>query len=120
MWRDNRADRSCYRQCPRIDHSSADEDDLPAFRQKSALKLAAQTIEPKHAPPWQLTNVGHRSADELRALAWTGREKAREALRRIKHQLREETRRELIASRSTLPALLKRSAQSLQRYVGIS
>lgn len=70
------------------------------------LKLGAQSIELKHVPPWQLLNANRESGEVLRALAWSGRPHAREALARLKPKLTPEVREELVASRSSLPGWL--------------
>src|SRR5580658_2977389 len=44
------------------------------------LKLGAQSIELTHVPSWQLLNANRESGEVLRALAWSGRSHAREAL----------------------------------------
>jgi hypothetical protein len=73
------------------------------------VQLGAQTIELKHAPPWQLTNADKPSGEVVRALAWKGPTEAHEALMENKSQLSEETRHELIASRGTLPEWLAKA-----------
>jgi hypothetical protein len=73
------------------------------------LNLGAQSIELKHAPRWQLTNAGRPSGEVVRALAWAGRTQAHEFLARIKQELPEEVRKELISSRSALPEWLART-----------
>jgi len=70
------------------------------------LNLGAQSIELKHAPRWQLTNAGRPSGEVVRALAWAGRPQAHEFLARIKRELPEEVRKELVASRGALPEWL--------------
>ena len=73
------------------------------------LNLGAQCIELRHAPRWQLTNAGRPSGEVVRALAWAGRPQAHEFLARIKGELPEEVRKELIASRGALPEWLART-----------
>ena len=70
------------------------------------LKLGAQCIELKHAPTWQLLNANRESGEVLRALAWSGRPHAREALIQLKPKLPSQVRDELVASRSSLPGWL--------------
>lgn len=70
------------------------------------LKLGAQSIELKHVPPWQLLNANLESGAVLRALVWSGRPHAREALQQLKPKLTPEVREELLASRSSLPGWL--------------
>jgi len=73
------------------------------------LNLGAQSIELEHVPRWQLTNAGRPSGEVVRALAWAGRSQAHEFLARIKRELPEEVRKELIASRGALPEWLART-----------
>jgi hypothetical protein len=70
------------------------------------LKLGAQSIELKHVPHWQLLNSNRESGEVLRALAWSGRSHAREALAQLKPKLASEVREELVASRPSLPGWL--------------
>jgi hypothetical protein len=70
------------------------------------LKLGAQSIELKHVPPWQLLYASRESGEVLRALAWSGRPHAREALAQLKPKLTSQAREELVASRSSLPGWL--------------
>ena len=51
------------------------------------LKLGAQNVELRHAPVWQLIFPGRAAGDVVRALAWLGPEKAREALRTLRAKL---------------------------------
>jgi Family of unknown function (DUF6088) len=73
------------------------------------LNVGAQSIELQHVPRWQLTNAGRPSGEVVRALAWAGRPQAHEFLARIKRELPEEVRKELIASRGALPEWLART-----------
>jgi hypothetical protein len=73
------------------------------------LNLGAQSIELEHAPRWQLTNAGRPSGEVVRALAWAGRQQAHEFLARIKRELPEEVRKELVASRGALPEWLAKT-----------
>jgi hypothetical protein len=70
------------------------------------LKLGAQDIELQHAPPWQLTYADRPSGEVVRALAWAGPERAREALATVKPRLAVESREELLAARAQLPTWL--------------
>ena len=73
------------------------------------LNLGAQSIELKHAPRWQLTNADRPSGEVVRALAWAGRPQAHAFLARIKRELPEEVRKELVASRGALPEWLAKT-----------
>jgi hypothetical protein len=57
---------------------------------------APLSIELKHVPPWQLLNANRESGEVLRALAWSGRPHAREALVQLKPKLPSQVREELI------------------------
>src|ERR1700730_8830697 len=73
------------------------------------LKLGAQVVEMKRAPPWMLL-PSHRGAGEaVRALAWIGEQRASEALTALKHKLPQSTIDELIAVRPALPGWLSKS-----------
>jgi hypothetical protein len=73
------------------------------------LKLGAQTVEMKHAPPWMLL-PSHRAAGEaVRALEWIGEHRAAEALTKLKPKLAPSTVEELIALRPVLPAWMSKS-----------
>jgi len=70
------------------------------------LKLGAQSIELKHVPAWQLLNANRESGEVLRALAWSGRPRAREVLAQLKPRFNSQVREELVACRSSLPGWL--------------
>jgi len=72
------------------------------------LKLGAQVVEMKHAPPWMLL-PSHRAGEVVRALAWVGEHRAAEALTALKHKLPQSTVDELIAVRPALPDWLSKS-----------
>jgi hypothetical protein len=73
------------------------------------LKLGAQVVEMKHAPPWMLL-PSHRAAGEaVRAIAWIGEQRASEALTALKQRLPKSTVDELIALRPALPGWLSKS-----------
>ena len=71
--------------------------------------LGAQQIELQHAPPWQLLHIGRESGEILRAIAWSGRSRARELLAKLMPTLTKDTTAELLASRSSLPGWLAES-----------
>jgi len=73
------------------------------------LKLGAQVVEIKHAPPWMLL-PSHRAAGEaVRAIAWIGEQRASKALTALKQRLPQSTVDELIALRPALPGWLSKS-----------
>ena len=69
-------------------------------------RLGALTVHLRHAPPWQLRNVGTVSNEVVRALAWAGSKRARTAVRQIKSQLDGTARAELLQARGSLPRWL--------------
>src|ERR1700731_3748239 len=72
------------------------------------LKLGAQVVEMKHAPPWMLL-PSHRAAGEaVRALDWIGERRAAEALTALKQKLPQSTVDELIALRPALPGWMSK------------
>jgi hypothetical protein len=73
-----------------------------------SLKLGAQVVEMKHAPPWMLL-PSHRAGEAVRALAWIGERRAAQALTALKHRLPQSAVDELIAVRPALPAWLSKS-----------
>jgi hypothetical protein len=72
------------------------------------LKLGAQVVEMKHAPPWMLL-PSHRAGEAVRALAWVGEHRAEEALTTLKRKLPQSTVDELVAVRPALPDWLSKS-----------
>jgi hypothetical protein len=72
------------------------------------LKLGAQVVEMKHAPPWMLL-PSRRAGEAVRALAWIGEHRAAEALTALKRKLPRSTVDELIAVRPALPDWLSKS-----------
>jgi Family of unknown function (DUF6088) len=74
------------------------------------IRLGTQSIELEHAKNWQLVN--NQSGEVLRALAWAGRASAHETLARIKNQIPQPVREELLASRSLFPDWLATTVSS--------
>jgi len=73
------------------------------------LKLGAQTVEMKHAPPWMLLPSQRAAGEAVRALEWIGERRAAEALTVLKQKLPPSTMDELIALRSILPSWMSKS-----------
>jgi len=69
------------------------------------IRLGNQTVELKHAPPWQLTVPG-AAGSIVRAIAWLGRERSRENLRALKKRLPAEPMQVLAQHRHQLPGWL--------------
>jgi hypothetical protein len=73
------------------------------------LKLGAQTVEMKHAPPWMLLPSHLAAGEAVRALEWIGERRATEALTILRRRLPSSTMDELLAVRSALPEWMSRS-----------
>ncbi|MFN0061794.1 MAG: DUF6088 family protein [Myxococcaceae bacterium] len=67
------------------------------------LSLGAQSIELRHAPPWQLALPQGRAGQAIRALAWFGRARAGEALQALQGKLSNSERQELAKVQGRLP-----------------
>lgn len=77
------------------------------------LKLGAQTVELRHAPVWQLIFPGRAAGDVVRALAWLGPEKAREALQTLRARLAPTEIKEVAAARARLPTWMAQEVSAL-------
>jgi Family of unknown function (DUF6088) len=73
------------------------------------LKLGAQTVEMKHAPPWMLLPLHRAAGEAVRALEWIGERRAAEALTLLKQKLPQSAVEELIALRPVLPGWMSKS-----------
>ena len=70
------------------------------------LRLGRQTVELKHAPPWQLVLPNRPAGQAVRALAWLGPSKARVSLQQVKKRLSPTELTALAAVGPRLPAWL--------------
>lgn len=77
------------------------------------LKLGAQNVELRHVPSWQLRAPNSRAGHAFRALAYFGKMEAGQALRRIKPQLTEEERLELLSLRASAPTWMAKELSAL-------
>jgi len=77
------------------------------------LKLGAQNVELKHVPSWQLRAPSSRAGHAFRALAYFGKSEAGEALERIRPQLSEDERRELLSLRASAPTWMAKELSTL-------
>lgn len=77
------------------------------------LKLGAQNVELRHVPSWQLRAPNSRAGHAFRALAYFGASQAGEALERIKPQLAEEERQELLSLRASAPTWMAKELSTL-------
>ena len=77
------------------------------------LKLGAQTVEFRHAPPWQLIFPGRAAGDVVRALAWLGPKKASAALQTLRAKLPPAEMQEVAAARARLPTWMAQEVSGL-------
>ena len=77
------------------------------------LQLGGQTVELRHAPPWQLILSRRPAGEAIRALAWLGPEKAEAALRSLSSKLPQGAFGELAAAAPRLPSWLARQVTAL-------
>lgn len=77
------------------------------------LKFGAQDVELKHVPSWQLRAPDSKAGHAFRALAYFGKVEAGRALRRIKPQLTEEERLELLSLRASAPTWMAKELSML-------
>lgn len=75
----------------------------------SDAKQPRHQFELRHVPRWQLALADRPAGVAVRALAWLGREKADEALSRIKRKLPPDAFGELVAAAPQFPTWLARS-----------
>lgn len=73
------------------------------------LKLGAQVVEMKNAPPWLLLPAHLAAGEAVRALDWIGQRGAPEALETLKRTLPPSTVSELVAVRPALPSWMSSS-----------
>ncbi len=77
------------------------------------LKLGAQTLEFRHAPIWQLIFPGRTAGEAVRALAWLGPEKAREAIQKLRTKLPASELKEIASARSRFPTWMAQEISAL-------
>ena len=77
------------------------------------LKLGAQMVEFRHAPMWQLIFPGRAAGEVVRALAWLGPEKAREAIQKLRAKLPPSELKEVASARSRLPTWMAQEISAL-------
>ncbi len=77
------------------------------------LKLGAQQVEFRHAPPWQLVFPGRPAGEVVRALAWLGPGKAGEAIQKLRAKLPASALQEVASARSRLPTWLAQEVSAL-------
>lgn len=79
------------------------------------LKLGAQVVELRHAPPWQLLLPERPAGDAVRALAWLGPKQAGKALHTLERKLSKVELREIAAARGRLPTWMAQEVSTLVR-----
>jgi len=77
------------------------------------LRLGSQVVELRHAPRWQLTRPNHAAGNAVRALAWMGRDRAAEAIQKLKSILSQGELEEIASTRAELPTWLAREVSAL-------
>jgi hypothetical protein len=77
------------------------------------LSVGAQTVELRHAPPWQLELPEGRAGQAIRALAWFGEERASEAAQSLKGKLSSTELQALVAVQGRLPTWVAKQVSSL-------
>ena len=77
------------------------------------LKLGAQMVEFRHVPIWQLIFPGQAAGEVVRALAWLGPEKAREAIQKLRAKLPSSELKEVASARSRLPTWMAQEVSAL-------
>lgn len=78
------------------------------------LKFGAQSVELRHAPPWQLRKGP--AGEVARVLAWSGPETAQRAVESLGKRLSPQERRAAVAARSGLPTWM---AQALSPWANV-
>jgi hypothetical protein len=79
------------------------------------LQLGRQTVELRHARPWQLIEPHSAAGEAVRALEWMGREHAGAAARALKARLQPAELAALAATRTGLPTWLAQSVSEAVR-----
>lgn len=77
------------------------------------LSVGAQTIELRHAPSWQLELPQSRAGQALRALAWFGKQRSREAVQKLRGKLSSAELQSLSAVQGRLPTWVAQQVSTL-------
>ena len=80
------------------------------------LKLGTQTVELRHAPPWQLIFPGQAAGDVIRSLAWLGPSGSKAALGKLRRKLPAAQLQEVANARARLPTWLAGQVSALMRH----
>jgi Family of unknown function (DUF6088) len=77
------------------------------------LRLGSQTVELRHAPPWQLLYPGQAAGEVIRSLAWVGPSGSEAALSRLKRKLPASELQAVVDARARLPTWLASQVSTL-------
>lgn len=77
------------------------------------LTLGSQTVELRHAPPWQLLYPGQAAGEVIRSLAWVGPSGSAAALGRLKRKLPASELQVVANARARLPTWLASQVSTL-------
>jgi hypothetical protein len=77
------------------------------------LKLGSQTVELRHAPPWQLLFPGQAAGEVIRSLAWVGPSRSEAALGKLRRKLPASQLQAIANARMRLPAWLASQVSAL-------
>ncbi len=77
------------------------------------LRLGSQTVELRHAPPWQLLFPGQAAGEVIRSLAWVGPSRSEAALRQLTRKLPTSELLAVANARARLPAWLASQVSKL-------
>ena len=81
------------------------------------MAVGGQTVELRHAPPWQLHNANDRAGEVVRALSWLGKTEAPRALATLRSRLSAAELQTLVESRANLPTWMAREISTLMSDV---
>jgi len=77
------------------------------------LKLGSQTVELRHAPPWQLLYPRQAAGEVIRSLAWVGPSGSEAALSQPKRKLPASELQAVANARAKLPTWLAKQVSTL-------
>ena len=80
------------------------------------LKLGGQTVELRHAPPWQLIYPGQAAGDVIRSLAWLGPSGSETALKELRRKLPASELKQVANARARLPTWLASRVSALMTH----
>jgi len=78
------------------------------------LKLGTQTVELRHAPPWQLLHPGQAAGEVIRSLAWVGPSRTEAALGQLRRKLPASELQAVANARARLPTWLASQVSTLE------